>query len=111
MDGMTYKGYTARFEYSEEDGCFVGHLAGIRDIVGFDGGSIAEITERFYEAVDGYLAACKKLGQLPNKPCSGRVRLRMSPDVHARACARAAAEGVTLNQWAARALERAALDH
>lgn len=68
MDGMTYKGYTARYEYSEEDGCFVGHLAGIRDIVGFDGESIAEITARFYEAVDDYLAACERLGQLPNKP-------------------------------------------
>lgn len=71
MERMNYKGYTAHIDYSEEDGCFVGHLAGIRDIVGFDGESIAEITKRFHEAVDGYLAACEKLGQLPNAPCSG----------------------------------------
>ncbi len=32
---MNYKGYAARLEYSEEDSLFVGHIAGIRDVVGF----------------------------------------------------------------------------
>ena len=41
MNTMIYKGYAARIEYSEEDGCFVGDLAGIRDIVGFDGKTVA----------------------------------------------------------------------
>jgi predicted HicB family RNase H-like nuclease len=68
MKTMTYKGYAARIEYSEEDGCFVGHLAGIRDIVGFDGESVAEMTMRFHRAVDDYLGACAELGQEPNKP-------------------------------------------
>lgn len=35
MNVMNYKGYAARIEYSEEDGLFVGHIAGIRDVVGF----------------------------------------------------------------------------
>lgn len=30
MNKMTYKGYAARIEYSDEDGLFVGHIAGIR---------------------------------------------------------------------------------
>lgn len=32
---MKYKGYGACIEYSDEDGCFVGHIAGIRDVVEF----------------------------------------------------------------------------
>ena len=32
---MTYKGYTARIEYSEEDACLVGRVAGLRDIITF----------------------------------------------------------------------------
>ena len=71
MHTMTYKGYSARIEYSEEDECFVGHLAGIRDIVGFDGASLEEATAMFHEAVDDYLAACEKLGQAPNLPMPG----------------------------------------
>jgi predicted HicB family RNase H-like nuclease len=107
MSGMTYRGYSARIEFDAEDRIFVGHLAGVRDIVGFHGASVAELEAAFHEAVDDYLAACKKLGQEPNKPFSGRVMLRLPPEVHARASARATVEGVSFNQWAAKVLERA----
>lgn len=107
MSSMTYRGYSARVEFDAEDRIFVGHLAGVRDIVGFHGASVAELEAAFHEAVDDYLAACKKLGQDPNKPFSGRVMLRLPPEVHARASARATVEGVSFNQWAATVLERA----
>ena len=108
MSSMTYRGYSARVEFDAEDRIFVGHLARVRDIVGFHGASVAELEAAFHEAVDDYLAACKKLGQEPNKPFSGRVMLRLPPEVHARASARATVEGVSFNQWAAKVLERAA---
>jgi predicted HicB family RNase H-like nuclease len=71
VDAPTYKGYTARIKYSEEDACFVGHLVCIRDIVGFHGLSMAEAQAAFHEAVDDYLSACEELGSEPNKPISG----------------------------------------
>jgi hypothetical protein len=40
---MTCKGFAARVEYSEDDGCFIGHIAGIRDVIGFHGESVAEL--------------------------------------------------------------------
>ena len=72
MNTMTYMGYSASIDYSEEDECFVGHLVGIPDIVGFDGASLEEAAAMFHEAVDGYLAACEKLGQAPNLPMPGQ---------------------------------------
>jgi predicted HicB family RNase H-like nuclease len=107
MNTMTYKGYSARVEFDAEDRLFVGHLAGVRDIVGFHGKSVTELETAFHEAVNDYLAACKKLGQAPNKPLSGRVMLRLPPELHARASARAQVEGVSFNQWAAKVLDRA----
>lgn len=62
MNTMVYKDKAARIEYSEEDGCFVGHLADIRDIVGFDGKSVVVLKKRFQESVDDCLAACEQLG-------------------------------------------------
>ena len=47
MKTMTYQGYAARIEYSDEDGCFVGHVAGIRDVIGFHGESVAELRAAF----------------------------------------------------------------
>jgi len=34
-NSMTYKGYSARIEYDDDDGIFTGRIAGIRDGVGF----------------------------------------------------------------------------
>ena len=107
MNTMIYKGHAARIEYSEEDGCFVGHLAGIRDIVGFDATTVDDVKERFHESVDDDWAACKKLKQTPDKPYSGRIMLRLPPELHARASAAAQVTGMSFNQWAARALEQA----
>ena len=105
---MTCRGYGARLEFDAEDKLFVGHLIGIRDIVGFHGQSVQELESAFHEAVDNYLAACQKLGQTPDKSYSGRLMLRLPPELHARASAAAQVRGLSFNQWAAQALEQAA---
>lgn len=64
MNVMTYKDFLARIEYSEEDVCLIGHIAGIRDVVGFHGESVAELRAAFEAAVDDYLATCEKLGRV-----------------------------------------------
>jgi predicted HicB family RNase H-like nuclease len=98
---MTYKNYSARVEYSAEDGLFVGHLAGIRDIIGFHGESVTELRAAFEEAVDDYLETCEKIGKTPQRPYSGKVMLRISPALHAEIAMKAEASGKSLNQWAA----------
>ena len=107
MNTMIYKGYSARIEFDEQDRIFVGHLAGIRDIVGFHGSSVNELEAAFHEAVDDYLAHCAQLNLPANKPFSGRMLLRVPPEVHAQASVAAQVAGLSLNQWAAHALAQA----
>jgi predicted HicB family RNase H-like nuclease len=107
MTPMTYKGYAARIEYSDEDGCFVGRVAGIRDIITFDGESVEELRRAFEEALDFYLTTCAKRGETPQKPYSGKLMLRIPPEVHAHAAMMAEAQGKSLNQWAAEVLANA----
>jgi predicted HicB family RNase H-like nuclease len=106
MNTMTHKGYAARVDYSEEDSCFVGHVAGIRDVIGFHGESVAELRAAFEEAVNDYLETCEKLKRVPNHPYSGQFRLRLPPELHARAAIMAATKGKSLNAWVADAIER-----
>ena len=84
MTPMKYKGYAARIEYSDEDQCLVGHIAGISDIVGFHGDSVEEMRVAFQEAVDHYLEACKARNVSPNKPYSGKIMIRVTPELHAK---------------------------
>ena len=60
------------------------------------------------EAVDDYLATCEKVGKPPERPYSGKVMFRISPEVHARAAIAAQLSGLSMNQWAEKALEEAA---
>jgi len=107
MKTMQYKGYAARIEYSDEDRCFVGHIAGIRDIVGFHGENVDALRAAFEEAVDDYLETCEQAGISPQRPYSGKVMLRIPPELQAEIAMRAEANGKSLNQWAAETLAHA----
>lgn len=110
MKPMRYKGYSARIEYSDEDECFVGRVAGIRDILTFHGESVAEVRQAFEEALDFYLETCAKRGETPNKPYSGKLLLRVAPEVHAAVATAAKVSGQSINQWAAERLSEAVDD-
>ncbi|MCK5689410.1 type II toxin-antitoxin system HicB family antitoxin [Myxococcota bacterium] len=107
MNSMTYSGYTARIEYDDEDEIFVGHLAGIRDIVSFHGVTVDELKATFHEAVDHYLAVCKERDEKPQKPYSGNLMLRVSADIHAAVATAAQVDGKSINQWASEVLDKA----
>ncbi len=103
----TYRGYAAYIEYSDEDQCLIGHIAGIDDIVGFHGESVAELRAALEEAVDDYLEVCEKLGRAPQKPYSGKLMLRVPPEVHAAVAVAAEVSGKSINQWATEAFSKA----
>ena len=108
MNTMTYKGYTARVEYDERDNLFVGRILGIRDIISFHGETVTELRTEFELAVKDYLADCTERGIHPEKPASGKLLLRVPPEVHGRALVAAQAAGKSLNQWATEVLQHAA---
>lgn len=108
MNAMNYKGYFARVDFDAEDGLFVGHIAGINDVVGFHADNVTDLTVAFHDAVDDYLEACEKVEKVPEKPYSGKVMFRVPPEVHARAALAAQIAGKSLNQWAEDALKEAA---
>lgn len=105
---MSYKGYSARIEYDDEDGIFVGRLVGIRDGVGFHADTVEGLREAFHEAVEDYLETCAKIGKEPQKAYSGQMMFRVNPEVHRRAALAAELAGKSLNQWAEEVLGKAA---
>ncbi|WP_423207196.1 type II toxin-antitoxin system HicB family antitoxin [Paracoccus yeei] len=104
---MTWKGYSARIEYDDEDGIFFGQIAGIRDGVGFHADSVDELRAAFHEAVDDYIETCARIGKEPDRSYSGKVMFRVSPDIHRKAVIAAELRGISLNQWAEEVLQAA----
>jgi predicted HicB family RNase H-like nuclease len=96
---LTYKGYTGHVEFDEEAGLFHGEILDTRDVVTFQGTSVEELIQAFHDSVDDYLDYCKERGEQPDKPFSGRLMLRVSPDLHRRVSVQATRAGKSLNQW------------
>jgi len=107
MNTMTHKGYTARIEFDERDNIFVGRVLGLRSIISFHGETVAELRREFEVAIDDFLDDCKEQGVKPEKPASGKLMLRVPPEVHGAALIAAQASGKSLNQWATEVLQSA----
>lgn len=109
MSSMNYRGYTARIEFSETDGVFWGKVLGLpaNTSISFEGKTVAQLTQDFRNAIDFYIEDCAKSGKQPIKPASGKLMLRVAPEVHSAALIAAQASGVSLNQWAAKVLQQA----
>jgi predicted HicB family RNase H-like nuclease len=108
MNTMTTKGYTARVDFDERDNIFVGRVLGVRDIISFHGETVDQLRGEFESAVQDYLTDCEERGISPERPTSGKLLLRMPPEVHGKALVAAQAAGKSLNQWATEVLQEAA---
>lgn len=109
-NSIKYRGYTARIDYDAADRIFVGRVLGMSEQLVFHGASVDELHDDFEFAVNHYLSECEKEGLSPEKPASGKLLLRLSPEVHAAASIAAAGAGKSLNQWVGDAVEKAAAD-
>ena len=105
---MEYKGYSAAISFDDEACVFHGEVVDTRDVIIFEADSVGQLEREFRFSIDDYLIACEERGRTPDRPFSGRVPLRLAPEVHRAATAAARAEGKSLNAWFAEAIERAA---
>jgi predicted HicB family RNase H-like nuclease len=102
---MKYRGYAGKAEYDDEAEIFHGEVIGLRDVVTFRGTSVKELQKSFRESIDDYLAFCKKMNKAPDMPASGRLILRIPPELHSYAAVVAKSEGQSLNTWVADAVK------
>ncbi len=63
---MEYKDYFAHIEYSDEDNCFYGTIAGIADIISFEGNNTKELKKPLLRRWK-IIFTCAKNGKEPAK--------------------------------------------
>jgi predicted HicB family RNase H-like nuclease len=103
---LKYKGYTGHAEFDDDAGLFHGEVLDLRDVITFQGTSVEELEKEFRNSVDDYLEFCEERSEEPDRPFSGRLMLRLPPNVHRDVYVRARQEGKSLNQWIAEKLEK-----
>lgn len=96
---MRHRGYNAKIVFDEEAGLFVGDVVDVAAPIRFEGASVDELRSAFARAVDAYVEDCARRGVAPQKPFSGKLLLRLPPDLHRRAALAAATLDVSLNDF------------
>ena len=106
---IEYKGYTGVFEYDDEYEFFSGHVVDTRDGINFEGSSVAELKASMRRAIDDYLEFCEDTGRAPSKPYSGRILVRIDPELHRRLATRANGQRMSMNAYIAKQLNEIAV--
>ena len=104
---MEYKGYMGKVEFDDDAGVFHGDVVNTRDVITFQGKSVAELKKAFQESVDDYLNFCAQRGEKPEKPFSGQFVARIPPELHRKINLAASLSGKSLNAWVSEQLQSA----
>jgi predicted HicB family RNase H-like nuclease len=105
---LNYKGYSGQIEVDIEAGILFGRVLGIRDVVTFKGATVEEAVQAFRDSIDDYLEFCQERGEEPNKPFSGKLAFRTTPERHRQVYIAAQKTGKSINAWMDEVLSRAA---
>lgn len=102
---MIYKGYEGIVEFDEDAHIFTGEVVGLKDVITFQGKSVDDLEQAFHDSVDDYLNWCNEDGVSPDRPYSGNVLLRFSPELHRKISAAAKKKNVSINKFMEKAAE------
>lgn len=105
-DVLQYKNYVASVHFSAEDEVFHGRISGINDLVSFEGTTVSELKDAFYEAVEDYIETCKKIGKDPEKTYKGTFNVRIPADLHRKAAREAKLKNMSLNDFVRHAIDQ-----
>lgn len=107
---LTYKGYSGQIEVDTEAGLLFGRVLGIRDVITFKGKTVEEAVQAFQDSIDDYLEFCQERGEEPNKPFSGKLPFRTTPERHRQVYTAAQKAGKSINAWMDEVLSKAAAE-
>jgi predicted HicB family RNase H-like nuclease len=107
MNTIEYKGYVGSVELDTGRNVLRGEVINIDDVVTYEGSTVAGLIKEFHKSIEVYLEFCRKRGEQPNKPYSGKFLVRITPDLHREVSMAALTSGKSLNSWVSESLELA----
>lgn len=105
---MEYNGYLSHVEFDSESNIFHGEIINIRDVITFQGKTVEELHKVFEDSIEDYLSFCKERGEEPERPFSGRLTIRLSPEGHRKVILAAEKDRKNVGSWAAEVLSQSA---
>lgn len=99
INQMNINGYIAVITYDPEIDLFRGEFVGLNGGADFYAADVKSLHQEGKVSLKVFLDACKEEGIEPRKAFSGKLNLRIDPDLHESASVAAAASNRSLNQF------------
>jgi predicted HicB family RNase H-like nuclease len=96
---MEYKSYIGTVTFDEDAELFHGEVINLNDVITFQSDTVEGLKREFQASVDDYLEFCEERGERPDKPFSGKLTLRIDPDLHRELYIKSRKENKSLNSW------------
>jgi len=107
MKLLKYKGFYGSIEASLEDDCFFGKIEFIDPLINYEADNVQALAHAFENAVDDYLADCKKIGREPAKSYKGSFNVRLGSELHKKALIAAKERRINLNEFVRQSIRHA----
>lgn len=102
---MEYKGYKAYVEFDEDAKILHGEVLHINDVITFQADCVDDIEREFHASVDDYIEFCQLNQRPPEKPYSGNIPVRMTPELHREVTYAAKKRRQSVNKFIIEAVE------
>jgi predicted HicB family RNase H-like nuclease len=102
---LSFEGYIAHVDIDFDSGVLHGEVVNTRDVLTFSAKSVSDLEKSFAETIADYREWCAAEGVQPEKPYSGTLTLRLTPELHRLAAERAIEECTSLSAWLVRVVE------
>lgn len=96
---IKYKGYTAIVEFDEDEKVFRGEVADTKDVITFQSSNAKTLEKEFHKSIDEYLKFCTEMEREPEKPFSGKLLLRLDPELHRQLYIKSVEKGESMNHF------------
>jgi predicted HicB family RNase H-like nuclease len=107
---LEYTDFIGEVDFDQGANTFFGKVVNANVLISFRGQTVAKLKKSFQDVVDTYLEDCRQEGAEPQKPYSGKITLRVEPEVHKKAVIKAAACKKSMNEYLRRLIERDTAD-
>ncbi len=103
---IRYDGFIATVEIDTDTGLLCGTVINSSPHV-FYGENVAALKEQFEIVIQEYLKICEERNIEPRKQYSGKLQLRLTPELHSEVAVKAAQSGQSINAWISNAVDEA----
>ena len=101
-----HNGYIGIIDFDPEIDLFHGTVINTHDVITFYGASVTELRSEMQKSLEVYFKFCEEQGKVPDKPFSGELTIKTSPELYGQIAMNAARRQLEIDVYLQEVIEK-----